>query len=84
MQTKSKGIIIIETKGGEDSKGNDKNVDPYAPAKFVALQKYVAKYGIKGIFVRDMNDKLFYLENGEWSDEISNSLWKPIDKFLIG
>lgn len=82
VQTKNNEIIIIETKGGEDAKGNDKNIDPYAPAKFVALQKYVAKYNVKGIFVRDMNDELFYLENGEWSDKVSNSPWRPIDKFF--
>jgi len=82
VQTKNNEIIIIETKGGEDAKGNDKNIDPYAPAKFVALQKYVAKYNVKGIFVRDMNDELFYLENGEWSDRVSNSFWRPIDKFF--
>lgn len=79
IQTKNGDVYIIETKGGEDVKGNDKNIDPYAPAKYEALKKYGIQYKVKWAFIRDMNEKLFYLNDGKWTDEISSSRWSPVD-----
>lgn len=82
IKMKSDDIYIIETKGGEDVKGKDKNIDPYAPAKYTALKKYATTYHIKWAFVRDMNEELFYLNDGNWTDEIVGGNWKIIDKLF--
>ena len=50
--------------------GKDKNIDAYAPAKYEALKKYASKYNVKWAFVRDMNEELYYLNDGEWVDEM--------------
>lgn len=78
VQMKNGDIYIIETKGGENNKGQDKNIDPYAPAKYEALKKYASKYNVKWAFVRDMNEELYYLNDGEWVDEMLSDKWKPI------
>ena len=78
VQMKNGDIYIIETKGGENNKGQDKNIDHYAPAKYEALKKYTSKYNVKWAFVRDMNEELYYLNNGEWVDEMLSDKWKPI------
>lgn len=78
IQMKNGDIYIIETKGGEDVKGRDKNIDSYAPAKYEALKKYAKEYSIKWAFVRDMNEELYYLNSGEWVDEMVADKWKPI------
>ncbi|WP_322906710.1 DEAD/DEAH box helicase [Paenibacillus sp. SGZ-1009] len=75
-------IYIVETKGGEDVKGRDKNIDPYAPAKYEALKKYAAKYNIQWAFVRDMNEELYYLNSGEWIDEMVADNWQPINNLF--
>lgn len=79
VKMKNGEIFIIETKGGEDVKGNDKNIDAYAPAKYEALKKYGAEYNIKWAFVRDMNEELFYLNEGEWIDEMNGGIWRTIE-----
>lgn len=82
IKMKNDDIYIIETKGGEDVEGKDKNIDPYAPAKYISLKKYANKYHIKWAFVRDMNEELFYLNDGNWTDEIADGNWKIIDKLF--
>ncbi|MFN0310926.1 DEAD/DEAH box helicase [Enterococcus thailandicus] len=82
IQMKNGDVYIIETKGGEDVKGRDKNIDSYAPAKYEALKKYAANYDIKWAFVRDMNEELYYLNNGEWVDEMVVDKWQPIIKLF--
>lgn len=83
IKMKNGDIYIIETKGGEDvKKGKDKNIDPYAPAKYIALKKYANEYPVKWAFVRDMNEELFYLNNGNWTDEMVGGNWKTIDKLF--
>lgn len=79
VKMKNGEIYIIETKGGEDVKGNDKNIDAYAPAKYEALKKYGVEYNIKWAFVRDMNEELFYLNEGEWVDEMNGGIWRTIE-----
>ncbi|MCT1193498.1 helicase [Lactococcus lactis] len=82
IKMKNGEIYIIETKGGEDVKGKDKNIDAYAPAKYEALKKYALEYGVEWAFVRDMNEELFYLNDGEWVDEMSGGTWKSITELF--
>ena len=82
IRMKTGDIYIIETKGGEDVKGRDKNMDSYAPAKYEALKKYAATYDIKWAFIRDMNEELYYLNSGEWVDEMVADKWQPIIKLF--
>ena len=80
VKMKSGDTYIIETKGGENAKGEDKNVDEYAPLKYEALKAYLNKYGLKGAFVRDIAGTLRYLNEGEWKDNMSE--WRPIDELF--
>ena len=77
---KNGDIYIIETKGGENANGEDKNVDEYAPLKYEALKAYLEKHGLKGAFVRDIPGTLRYLNEGEWKDDMSE--WNPIDELF--
>lgn len=80
IKTKDNEIYIIETKGGENVKREDKNIDLYAPAKYEAMKNYASRYNLKWAFVRDMDERLFYLNSGEWSDDIEKEgTWKPIE-----
>ena len=80
VKMKSGDTYIIETKGGENIKGEDKNVDEYAPLKYESLKAYLDKYGLKGAFVRDIAGTLRYLNEGEWKDNMSE--WRPIDELF--
>lgn len=80
VKMKSGDTYIIETKGGENTKGEDKNVDEYAPLKYESLKAYLDKYGLKGAFVRDIAGTLRYLNEGEWKDNMSE--WHPIDELF--
>lgn len=80
VKMKNGDIYIIETKGGENAKGEDKNVDEYAPLKYEALKAYLDKYNLKGAFVRDIVGALRYLNEGEWKDNMSE--WYPIDELF--
>ncbi|MBS9334836.1 DEAD/DEAH box helicase family protein [Fructobacillus sp. M1-13] len=82
IKMKNGNIYIIETKGGEDIKGHDKNIDAYAPAKYEALKKYASKHNIQWAFVRDLNEQLYYLNNGDWVDEMTGDYWKPIEELF--
>lgn len=82
IQMKNGDIYIIETKAGEDIRGRNKNPDDYAPAKYEALKKYATKYNVNWAFVRDMNESLYYLNSGEWTDEITSTHWTLIDKLF--
>ncbi|MDR0300099.1 MAG: DEAD/DEAH box helicase family protein [Streptococcaceae bacterium] len=82
VKMKNGEIYIIETKGGEDVKGRDKNIDDYAPAKYEALKKYGLKYNVKWAFVRDMNEELYYLNDGEWISEMLAGSWKSIKELF--
>lgn len=75
-------VFIVETKGGEDMHGNDKNIDEYAPAKYEALKKYASERNVKWAFIRDMNEQLYYLNEGEWVDEMSFGEWGKIDQLF--
>lgn len=38
---------------------------PYAPAKYEALKNYAKRHGVKWAFIRDYDEKLWYLNDGE-------------------
>ena len=83
VKMKNDDIYIIETKGGETHSGQDKNIDPYAPAKYEALKNYAKRHGVKWAFIRDYDEKLWYLNDGEWCDEMGNSLWNDIETLFL-
>lgn len=80
VKLKNGDVFIIETKGGETVNGEDKNIDSFAPLKFESLKEYLAKYNLKGAFVRDIAGSLRYLNDGEWQDDMVN--WHPIDNLF--
>ncbi|MEY8736100.1 DEAD/DEAH box helicase [Lactobacillus sp. AN1001] len=80
VKMKNNDIYIVETKGGENAKGEDKNIDDYAPLKYEALKDYLKKYGLKGAFVRDIAGSLRYLNEEEWKDDMVD--WHPIDELF--
>ncbi|MCS4488464.1 DEAD/DEAH box helicase [Streptococcus sciuri] len=80
VKMKNGDVYIVETKGGENAKGEDKNIDDYAPLKYEALKAYLEKYNLKGAFVRDIAGSLRYLNEGEWKDDMAD--WHPIDELF--
>lgn len=80
VKMKTGDVYIVETKGGENAKGEDKNVDEYAPLKYEALKVYLEKHDLKGAFVRDIAGTLRYLNEGEWKDDMAD--WHPIDELF--
>lgn len=80
IKMKNGDVYIVETKGGENAKGKDKNIDDYAPLKYEALKAYLKKYHLKGAFVRDIAGTLRYLNEGEWRDDMAD--WHPIDELF--
>lgn len=80
VKMKNGDTYIIETKGGENAKGEDKNVDEYAPLKYESLKVYLEKRNLKGAFVRDIAGTLRYLNDGEWKDKMTE--WHPIDELF--
>lgn len=80
VKMKNGDVYIIETKGGENVKGEDKNIDEFAALKYESLKAYLDKYGLKGAFVRDIAGTLRYLNEGEWKDNMSE--WHPIDELF--
>ncbi|MEQ3457787.1 DEAD/DEAH box helicase [Enterococcus cecorum] len=79
IKMKNEDIYIVETKGGETATGIDKNIDPYAPTKYEALKDYAKRHQVKWAFVRDYNEELWYLNDGEWIEEMNTGSWQSID-----
>lgn len=72
IQLKNKEIWIIETKGGQTSSGQDKNIDKYySELKFNSLSKYAKDHNLNFGFVRDSDEKL-YIVNSVWSDDMKD------------
>ena len=72
---------IIETKGGFDKAGNSEDIDIFSPKKFAALKEYLAKYGLKGGFVRfDNNSDELCICTDNYSDDITSESWKLLDE----
>lgn len=78
---KDNKIWIIETKGGENSDGESKNIDIKVENKFEALKQYANKYNVNWGFVRDYdkNDSL-YLCNTEYTEDMENENWILLSK----
>lgn len=74
---------IIETKGGENAKGESKNIDIKVENKFAVLKNYAEKYNLKWGFVRDYdkNDSL-YLCNTEYTEDMNNENWINLNNVL--
>ncbi|MBF0819001.1 DEAD/DEAH box helicase [Streptococcus acidominimus] len=79
LQMKNGDIYIIETKGGKASTGQDKNIDPYAPAKYEALKDYARRHRVKWAFVRDYDEELWFRNMDEWLDDMTPETWRKID-----
>lgn len=73
---KSNKIWIIETKGGENAKGESKNIDIKVENKFEALKEYAKKYNVNWGFVRDYdkNEQLYFC-NTEYTENMENGNW---------
>lgn len=73
---KNNKIWIIETKGGESTTGESKNIDIKVENKFEALKEYAEKHNVNFGFVRDYdkNDSL-YLCNTEYTEDMENDNW---------
>lgn len=80
VKMKNGDVYIVETKGGESAKGEDKNIDEYAPLKYEALKAYLEKYNLKGAFIRDISGTLRYLNEGAWKDDMTD--WHSIDELF--
>lgn len=84
VKLKNESIWIIETKGGEDASGHDRNIDKYAEIKFEALRDYTTSNDLNFGFVREkpVKDQLtLFLNNTEYSENIDDS-WKPLSEFF--
>lgn len=81
IRTRNKDLWIIETKGGENKEGEDKNIDPYAPAKYESLKRYANDHNLHWVFVRDKDGDLLYLNDGDWVEDMENT-WKSIEKLF--
>ena len=81
MQTQDDTMWLLETKGGEQANGQDKNIDRHAKAKFNALQDFSKKHGYKFGFVRDKDGEL-YLNNTEYVDDMSDERWQPLAQYF--
>ena len=73
---KDNKIWIIETKGGENTEGESKNIDIKIENKFESLKEYAKKYNVNWGFVRDYdkNDSL-YLCNTEYTEDMESENW---------
>lgn len=73
---KNNKIWIIETKGGQTSSGESKNIDIKVENKFEALKEYSKKYNINWGFVRDYDkNESLYLCNTEYTEDMENDNW---------
>lgn len=78
VRKKDGTVWVIETKGGE-SKGKDKNIDIQIGNKFNAFKAYATKHNLRWGFVRDKDNRL-YINNTEFSLDMSGEAWKPLAK----
>ena len=81
---KNNKIWIIETKGGEKTSGESKNIDLKAENKFEALKEYAKKYNVSWGFVRDYdkNDRLYFC-NTEYTEDMSGTNWVLLEKSFM-
>ena len=72
-------VWIIETKGGQDERGNDRNIDIKVESKYTALVRYSKKHNINFGFVREINEDLFILQSDEYISDMNNENWIQLD-----
>lgn len=77
VETNDGQIWLLETKGGENAVGADKNIDAYAKAKFEALKRFSQEHGYQFGFVRD-KDLNLYINSREYVDEMRHDNWQPL------
>lgn len=73
---------IIETKGGEDSLGNSKNIDIEVENKYQVLKNYADKHNLKWGFVRDIGQELYISFADDYVEDMKNENWKNIKEIL--
>jgi type III restriction enzyme len=78
----SGGIYITETMDGKTYSDQDKNIIPYAQTKHEALKNYVKQHRVKWASIRDYDEKLWYLNDGEWIYRIGNEKWGAVGNLL--
>lgn len=97
LMTNDGKFFIVETKGGEDSEGESRNIDKdKVELKFNALKNYVAihneshpEQNIEFAFVRDveMSDDLgnktyqLFYDNTTWAEDMTTE-WESLDKLF--
>lgn len=83
IQDKEGYTWIIETKGGENSEGESKNIDIKVENKFEVLKNYAGKHNLKWGFVRDYdkNDSL-YICNTNYTEDMSGDNWINLKEIL--
>lgn len=70
-------IWIIETKGGFGETGESEDIDIYSEKKFQALKTYLAKYGLKGGFVRfDKQSDELCVSTENYGENVRSDDWK--------
>lgn len=72
---------LIETKGGENSHGESKNIDKQIENKFNAFKIYCSKHNLNWGFVRDKNTKL-YINNTKYVEDLTDSNWKNVKDII--
>lgn len=77
---KNGDVWIIETKGGMQA-SYAKNIDIQVKNKFNAFRNYAERYGVKWGFVRDIDENL-YINNTEYTEEMSGENWLPLENIL--
>ncbi|MBR2744444.1 MAG: DEAD/DEAH box helicase family protein [Clostridia bacterium] len=75
-------VWIIETKGGEDSYGNSKNIDIKVENKYQALKAYAERNHLKWGFIRDVDDLIFISNGKEYVEDMKDKSWTNVKYFL--
>lgn len=81
LKLKNGQIWILETKGGEDNSGNNKNIDKQIKNKFDAFKQFAQKYNLNWGFVRD-KQSLLYINNTIFENDLNTPEWKTIDSVV--
>ena len=75
-------IWIIETKGGEDSYGNSKNIDIKVENKYQALKAYAEQYNLNWGFIRDIDDVIYISNSDEYVEDMKDNSWTNVKYYL--
>ena len=76
-------IWIIETKGGETTSGESKNIDIKVENKFQVLKEYAKNHNLEFGFVRDYDkNESLYICNTEYTENMNSDNWKLLSNKL--